>query len=161
VSVDKADAAAAVSIRRGLVRRHGKRRDAMTFLRSAKAVALGFLFIFVSSTAIDVVLHAAGVFPPWGEANPDGVLVLATTYRIFCSIAGCYLAARLAPAKPIKHALALGVVGVAESGHDEHRLLVETRPVRGQHLARLGGVGGSGDERERHGRPNVRPSRDA
>jgi hypothetical protein len=81
-------------------------------LRSSGAVLAGFLVIAVSTTAIDIVLHAAGVFPPWGQPNPDGPLVLATTYRIICSILGCWLTARLAPSNPMKHALALGVLGI-------------------------------------------------
>jgi hypothetical protein len=45
----------------------------------------------------------------------DSLLVLATAYRTVYSIAGCYLAARLAPNRPIRHALALGVVGLIVS----------------------------------------------
>ncbi len=84
-------------------------------LRSIGAVLAGLLAIFVSTTAIDVVLHAAHVFPPWGEANPDSVMLLATAYRVICSIGGCYLAARLAPDRPMRHALWLGAVGVVIS----------------------------------------------
>jgi hypothetical protein len=84
-------------------------------LRSAGAVFAGFLAIVVSTTAIDVVLHATHVFPPWLEPTSDALLLLATAYRVVCSIAGCYLAARLAPDRPMRHALALGAVGVLVS----------------------------------------------
>ena len=84
-------------------------------LRSVGAVFAGFLAIVVSTTAIDVVLHATHVFPPWGEPNSDALLLLATAYRVVCSIAGCYLAARLAPDRPMQHALALGAVGLVLS----------------------------------------------
>jgi len=84
-------------------------------LRSVGAVLAGLLAIVVSTTAIDVVLHATHVFPPWGEPISDALLLIATAYRVPCSIAGCYLAARLAPDRPMRHALALGVVGVAIS----------------------------------------------
>ena len=43
--------------------------------------------------------------------------------------------------------LTLGVLHVAEGGHDENRLFVEARPEATQHCAGLGGVGGAGDER--------------
>ena len=83
--------------------------------RSIGAVFAGLIVIFVLSTAVDVVLHATGVFPPWGKPMSDPLFALATAYRIVISIGGCYIAARLAPDRPMKHALALGVVGVVVS----------------------------------------------
>ncbi len=83
--------------------------------RSIGAVFAGLIVIFVLSTAVDVVLHATGVFPPWGNPMSDPLFALATAYRIVISIGGCYIAARLAPDRPMKHALALGVVGVVVS----------------------------------------------
>jgi len=38
--------------------------------------------------------------------------LLATSYRIVISVAGAWLTARLAPGKPMKHAMILGYVGV-------------------------------------------------
>jgi peptidoglycan/LPS O-acetylase OafA/YrhL len=84
-------------------------------MKSAGSVLAGLLTIFILSTAIDVVLHATGVFPPWGQPMSDGLFLLATAYRVAISIFGCYLAARLAPDKPMQHALTLGVIGVALS----------------------------------------------
>jgi hypothetical protein len=84
-------------------------------LRSIGAVLAGLLFIFIVTTIVDVVLHATGVFPPWGKAMSDGLFGVATAYRIVISIAGCYIAARLAPDRPMAHALWLGVVGVVIS----------------------------------------------
>jgi len=84
-------------------------------MKSAGSVLAGLLAIFVLSTAVDVVLHATGVFPPWGQRMSDGLFLLATAYRVAISIFGCYLAARLAPGKPMQHALTLGVIGVALS----------------------------------------------
>ena len=84
-------------------------------LRSIGAVFAGLVVIFVLSTAVDVALHATGVFPPWGQPMRDSRFLLATAYRLVISIGGCYLAARLASGRPMKHALALGVVGVIVS----------------------------------------------
>jgi hypothetical protein len=84
-------------------------------LRRVGAVLAGFLAIVVLSSAVDAVMHAVGIFPPLGQSMPDGLFLLATAYRIIISIGGCYLAARLAPDRPLGHALALGVVGVAAS----------------------------------------------
>ena len=84
-------------------------------LRSIGAVFAGFLAIVILSTVTDIVLHATDVFPPWGQPMSDGLFLLATAYRIIYSIAGCYIAARLAPDRPMQHALAVGVVGVVVS----------------------------------------------
>ena len=41
----------------------------------------------------------------------DALFVLALAYRIPLNAFGCFVAARLAPANPMRHALALGSVG--------------------------------------------------
>jgi multisubunit Na+/H+ antiporter MnhB subunit len=84
-------------------------------LRSIGAVAAGFVAVFVLSLGTDVVLHETGVFPPWEQRMSDALFLLATAYRTVYCIAGCYIAARLAPDKPMKHALVLGVVGLIVS----------------------------------------------
>ena len=81
-------------------------------MKSAGSLLAGLFTIFILSTAVDVVLHATGVFPPWGQPMSDRLFLLATGYRIAISILGCYLAARLAPRRPMGHALTLGVIGV-------------------------------------------------
>ncbi len=52
--------------------------------------------------------------------------------------------------RPALGELALGVLDVLEGRHDEDRLLVEAFAQTAQHLARLGGVRGTGDEPQRH-----------
>jgi hypothetical protein len=84
-------------------------------LRSAGAIFAGLVVIFILSTVVDVILHVSGVFPPWGQPMSDALFALATAYRIVISVFGCWLAARLAPARPMRHALALGGVGVIVS----------------------------------------------
>ena len=81
-------------------------------LRSLVAFFCGFLVILVLSTAVDVVLHATRVFPPWGKPMTDRYFAIATAYRIVISIFGCYVAARLAPDRPMQHAQALGIFAV-------------------------------------------------
>ncbi len=80
--------------------------------KSVWAVVAGVLFIIVVTTLVDVVLHATGVFPPMDQPINDRLALLATSYRIVISVAGAWLTARLAPEKPMKHALILGGVGV-------------------------------------------------
>jgi hypothetical protein len=84
-------------------------------LRRIGAVLAGLLAIIILSSATDMALHATGVFPPSGQPMADALFLLATAYRIVYSVAGCYLAARLAPDRPMQHALTLGVVGLAIS----------------------------------------------
>jgi peptidoglycan/LPS O-acetylase OafA/YrhL len=83
--------------------------------RSIGAVLTGIVAGVILTLATDVVLHAIGVFPPWGQPVSDGPLLLATAYRAVFGIVGSYIAARLAPYRPMQHALAGGVVGLVVS----------------------------------------------
>ena len=76
------------------------------------AVVAGVLFIIVITTLVDILLHVAGVFPPMNQPINDALALLATAYRIVISVGGAWLTARLAPDKPMKHAMILGYVGV-------------------------------------------------
>ena len=84
-------------------------------LRRIGAVLAGLLAVVFLSIGTDMALHATGVFPPLGQPMGDALFLLATAYRIVYGIAGSYIAARLAPDRPMQHALALGVVGLALS----------------------------------------------
>lgn len=79
--------------------------------KSIWAVVAGVLFIVIATTLVDIVLHLIGVYPPMGEPMTDALAVLASSYRLILSIAGAWLTARLAPERPMKYALILGVVG--------------------------------------------------
>lgn len=80
--------------------------------RSVGAVIAGLVFIFASHTGTDAVLHATNVFPPIGEAMSGGLFALAFAYRAVFSIIGCFIAALLAPQRPLKHAMILGSIGL-------------------------------------------------
>jgi hypothetical protein len=84
-------------------------------LRSIGALFAGFVVVVVLSLGTDLALHAAGVFPPWGDPMSDALFLLATVYRTAYALLGSYVTARLAPYKPMKHALAGGVVGLVLS----------------------------------------------
>jgi hypothetical protein len=79
--------------------------------KSIWAVVAGMLVIIVVTTLVDIVLHLARVFPPMDQPINDSLALLATSYRIVISVGGAWLTARLAPEKPMKHALILGLVG--------------------------------------------------
>ena len=82
-------------------------------MQSIWAVVAGVLVIIVGTTVVDIVLHATGVFPPMGRPMNDALALLSTSYRVVISVGGAWLTARLAPEKPMKHAMILGYVGTA------------------------------------------------
>jgi hypothetical protein len=83
-----------------------------TLKRSVGAIAAGFASVFVATTAVDIVLHATGVFPPM-DAPPmsNALFGLALAYRVVFDVAGAALTARMAPHKPMLHAAILGGLG--------------------------------------------------
>jgi hypothetical protein len=84
--------------------------------RSTGAVLAGFLAVVLLSLATDQLFHALDVYPPWGQPMRDaGLLLLALAYRIAYAVLGSYIAARLAPRNPMRHALVLGAVGTVVS----------------------------------------------
>lgn len=83
--------------------------------RSAGAVFAGLVAVFVLSLGTDEILHLLQVYPPWGQRMSDSLFGLATAYRIVFNVAGGYVAARLAPSAPLRHAMALGIVGLVLS----------------------------------------------
>lgn len=80
-------------------------------VKSIGAVLAGLVAVTVLSVGADVVLHATGVYPTWGESMSDSQALLATAYRSVFAVAGGFISAQLAPMKPMQHAVALGVVG--------------------------------------------------
>jgi hypothetical protein len=82
--------------------------------RSITAVLVGMIVGIVATIVTDIVLHQIGVFPPWGSSlvGYDGALGLATLYRAIYGIAASYIIARLAPDRPMQHALIGGLLGL-------------------------------------------------
>jgi len=85
--------------------------------RSIIAVLVGMVVGIVLTIATDIVLHEIAVFPPWGASmvGYDGALLLATVYRTVYGIAASYIIARLAPNRPMQHALVGGFIGLVVS----------------------------------------------
>ncbi len=85
--------------------------------RSIGAVLAGMFSGIILTLGTDVVLHAIHVFPPWGQSMVgfDGPLLLATVYRTVYGVLGSYIIARLAPDRPMQHALVGGFVGLVVS----------------------------------------------
>ena len=83
--------------------------------RSIGAVLAGMVAGIILTLGTDIVLHAVGVFPPWGLPVSEAPLLLATAYRAVYGVASSYITARLAPDRPMQHALAGGAVGFVVS----------------------------------------------
>jgi hypothetical protein len=81
-------------------------------MRRIGAVLAGLVTIAVLDNAIDAVMHLTGIYPPYGQPMRDSLFVLATAYRAVDSTLGCFITARLAPDRPLAHALTLGGIGV-------------------------------------------------
>jgi len=83
--------------------------------RSLVALLAGMFAGIILSVGTDVVLHVAGILPALGKPVSDPLLLLATAYRTVYGVLGSYITARLAPDKPMMHALVLGMLGFVVS----------------------------------------------
>lgn len=80
-------------------------------MRSFWAIFAGVLFVMIVTTLVDTLLHLVHVYPPMNQPIDDKLAVLATSYRFVISVAGAWITARLAPSRPMWHALILGAIG--------------------------------------------------
>jgi hypothetical protein len=80
-------------------------------LRSILAVVAGVVFVVAASTGMDQLLCHT-ILPEMNSANaPPADLALALTYRTLFGVAGGWITARLAPSRPVTHAIVLGGIG--------------------------------------------------
>lgn len=80
--------------------------------RSIWAIVAGFLVVVILSIGTDAVLHALGIFPALGQRMSNSLFLLATLYRTIYAILGSYITARLAPDRPMGHAMLGGIIGL-------------------------------------------------
>jgi len=80
--------------------------------RSIWAIVAGFLAVVILSIGTDAVLHQLGIFPPLGQRMADRLFAWATIYRATYGIFGSYLTARLAPNRPMWHAMLGAGIGM-------------------------------------------------
>jgi len=71
-------------------------------------VLAGLLAYFALSGGTDASLYATGVYPPMFHPMADHLWALALTYRVVFAVVGGFVAARLAPAGPLRHVMVLG-----------------------------------------------------
>lgn len=83
--------------------------------RSFLALLTGILVGIVLSLGTDVLLHVLGLWPSLGLPMSSPMLLLATAYRTVYGVISSYITARLAPNRPMMHALVLGLLGFVVS----------------------------------------------
>lgn len=83
--------------------------------RSILALLAGIAVGIVLSIGTDWSLTRMGLAPPQSERWPDQLLLLAATYRSIYGILAGYIIARLAPNRPMGHALLAGALGTVVS----------------------------------------------
>jgi hypothetical protein len=83
--------------------------------KSIGSVFAGFVTVVILSVGTDLVLETSHIFPPQSDpkAYLTWMLVLALAYRSLYTVAGGYVTAKLAPDRPMRHAIILGFVGIA------------------------------------------------
>ncbi len=84
-------------------------------LKSVGSVLAGFITVFVLSLGTDFVLQKLGVFPGFEEPGlyTGRMLLLALIYRSIYTAAGGFVTAILAPNRPMRHVIILGIIGIA------------------------------------------------
>lgn len=84
--------------------------------RSVGAILAALAVVIVLSLATDQLFHTLNVYPAWGQAmHEPGLNLLALSYRLVFAVLGGYVAARLAPRNPMRHAWIVGFIGLALS----------------------------------------------
>lgn len=82
------------------------------FFKSVGVILLAFVVNALLSVVTDFLLEAIGILPDPGKGLFETwAIVLVLSYRALYTILAGYLIGRLAPAKPMRHALLLGIIG--------------------------------------------------
>jgi peptidoglycan/LPS O-acetylase OafA/YrhL len=84
-------------------------------LRRIGAVLAGLIVVVILDVGIDVIMHASGIYPPWFRPMSAQLWLLAIGYRMVDGVVASYVVARLAPDRPVKHAMVFGSIGVLMS----------------------------------------------
>lgn len=84
-------------------------------LRRVGAVGGALVLVVILDITLDVLMHATGIYPPWFTPMSNSLWLLATAYRMIDGTIGGYVAARLAPDRPMAHAFVLGCIGLLMS----------------------------------------------
>ena len=83
-----------------------------SILKSIGAIVAGMAVGAILSVATDKILETTGIMKinPF-DANSVWLIILVVIYRTTYNLVGTYVTAKLAPSKPMKHAIILGIIG--------------------------------------------------
>ena len=84
----------------------------MKVLTSIGAVLAGFVASVILSLAADVAAYAAWGVAPFSRPFTDPLFLLAIGYRAAFGMVAGWIAAKLSPAAPMRHAVGLGALGL-------------------------------------------------
>lgn len=85
----------------------------MNTLKGIGAILAGMIFIVFSHTGTDFVLESLGIFtPPEQGFHTTWMVLTATIYRCIYTVVGGYITAALAPSRPMRHVVILGLIGL-------------------------------------------------
>ncbi len=80
--------------------------------KSILAILAGFVAVVILSLGTDTLLHHVAGFPKLGEVYSDPQFMWAAIYRTIYGVVGSYVTAAVAPARPMKHSLIGGAIGL-------------------------------------------------
>ncbi|WP_018343716.1 hypothetical protein [Cytophaga aurantiaca] len=87
-----------------------------TLLKSIGAILSGFLLGAILSIGTDFLMERSGMMSQEHfKESPLYIILLVIAYRFVFNVTGCYLTARLAPNKPMKHVIIIGIIGTVLS----------------------------------------------
>jgi hypothetical protein len=83
-----------------------------SILKSTLAILAGFALGAVLSLGTDFLLNSLGIMSMQNfKQNSTLIVALVVVYRFIFNVMGCYLTAKLAPNKPMKHVIIIGIIG--------------------------------------------------
>lgn len=85
----------------------------VSFIRSPAAIVAGIGVNVALSVALDGAFQGLGVLPASGQPMSDLLHLLPFSYRIGIAILGFYVAARMAPSRPLLHSVVLAAIAFA------------------------------------------------
>lgn len=87
-----------------------------TILKSTGAILAGFVLGAILSVGTDLLMDKMGIMSMENfKQTPLLIICIVIVYRFIFNVISCYLTARLAPNKPMKHVIIIGIIGTALS----------------------------------------------